>query len=171
MLAVIQMDNGMGGNALDIKKIFVGKTGNTLVQFFRYVIVGGGATVVQYVLLIVLKEFFGMNANAANAIGFFGGLLTNYFISTYWVFDESGVKNKAAEFTAFALIGVVGLGINQGLIWLFDHLLAEERVFGSVLPTDKYYLPGQVLATALAFFWNFFARKYLLYNEKRGKQA
>ena len=54
----------------------------------------------------------------------------------------------------------------QGLIWLFDKPLAQAQVFGKLLPADKYYLVGQVLATGIAFFWNFFARKYLLYNKK-----
>ena len=117
------------------------KTDNTIAQFIRYVFVGGGATVVQWGLLVVLKEFCGMNANIANAIGFIGGLIFNYVISTLWVFDNSAVKNKAAEFTAFALIGVVGLGINQGIIWLFDKTLAERKVFGAeatggVIPID-----------------------------------
>lgn len=146
------------------------KTDNTIGQFIRYVFVGGGATVVQWGLLVVLKEFCGMNANIANAIGFIGGLIFNYVISTLWVFDNSAVKNKAAEFTAFALIGVVGLGINQGIIWLFDKTLAERKVFGDLLPASKYYLVGQVLATGIAFFWNFFARKYLIYNKTEEKQ-
>ena len=146
------------------------KTDNTIAQFIRYVFVGGGATVVQWGLLVVLKEYCGMNANIANAIGFIGGLIFNYVISTLWVFDNSAVKNKAAEFTAFALIGVVGLGINQGIIWLFDKTLAERKVFGDLLPASKYYLVGQVIATGIAFFWNFFARKYLIYNKTEEKQ-
>jgi putative flippase GtrA len=80
------------------------------------------------------------------------------------------VKNKAAEFSAFALIGVVGLLINQGLIWLFDKALTGKDLFGGIIPQNKYYLVGQVIATGLAFFWNFFARKYLLYNKTEEKQ-
>ncbi|MBR1864659.1 MAG: GtrA family protein [Ruminococcus sp.] len=151
---------------MDIKKTFVSKTDNTLVQFIRYVFVGGGATVVQWGLLLVFKELVGLDANLANVIGFIGGLIANYVISTIWVFDTSKVKNKAADFTAFALIGVVGLGINQGMIWLFDKYLAEKQIFGSLIPADKYYMIGQVLATGIAFFWNFFARKILLYSKK-----
>ena len=150
---------------MKIKQIFLGKTKNGMVQFFRYVIVGGGATVVQYAVEIVLKELFDINANLANAAGFFLGLLTNYLISTYWVFDESKVKNKAVEFSAFALIGLVGLAVNQGLVWLFDHPLASQGIFGDLIPADKYYLIGQVIATGIAFLWNFFARKYLLYQD------
>ncbi|MCD7741294.1 MAG: GtrA family protein [Ruminococcus sp.] len=156
---------------MGIKNMVAGKTNNTFIQFFRYIFVGGGATVVQWGILVLLVELFGLNANLSNAIGFIGGLVTNYLISTYWVFDESKVKNKAAEFTAFALIGVVGLGINQGIIWIFDKPLADAKVFGNLLSPERYYLIGQVLATGVAFFWNFFARKILLYNKNTGETS
>lgn len=154
---------------MDIKRIISGKTDNTFVQFFRYIFVGGGATVVQYFIEIFLVEAFSVNENISNLFGFIGGLVTNYIISTCWVFNASKVKNKAAEFSAFALIGVVGLGINQLLIWTFSSPLAQKEVLGSLIPTDKYYIVGQVIATAITFAWNFFARKILLYSDK-GKE-
>lgn len=151
---------------MGLKKLFIDKSNSTAVQFFRYIFVGGGATVVHWGLLLLFKELAGLDANLANAIGFVGGLICNYVISTYWVFEASSIKNKGIEFTAFAVIGVVGLGINQAIIWLFDKPLARNVAFGGLMPADKYYIAGQVLATAVAFFWNFFARKYLLYNRK-----
>ena len=153
---------------MKIKELFVGKTDSTFVQFFRYIFVGGGATVVQWGLLILFRELVGLDANIANMIGFAGGLVSNYLVSKLWVFDEesTAVKNKGAEFTAFCIIGIVGFGINQGLVWLFDKPLARAEVFGDIIPADKYYLIGQVAATGIAFFWNFFARKFLLYNKK-----
>ena len=153
---------------MKIKDMFVGKTDSTFVQFFRYIFVGGGATVVQWGLLIIFKELVGLDANLANVIGFVGGLVSNYLVSKLWVFDDdkAAVANKGAEFAAFCLIGIVGLGINQGMIWLFDKPLADSNALGGLIPADKYYLVGQVLATGIAFFWNFFARKFMLYNKK-----
>lgn len=156
---------------MGLKKLFINKTDSTFIQFFRYIFVGGGATVVQYLILILLRECFGIDANIANAFGFVGGLVTNYFISTYWVFDKSTLKNKGVEFAAFALIGIVGFGINQGLIWLFDKPLASKNALGGIIPVKQYYLVGQVLATGITFFWNFFARKILLFSKGRsGKE-
>ncbi|MBQ7529992.1 GtrA family protein [bacterium] len=151
---------------MKLKELFINKSSSTAIQFFRYIFVGGGATVLHWGLLLFFREWVGLDANVANAIGFMGGLICNYLISTYWVFDASSIENKGVEFTAFAVIGVVGLGINQAIIWLFDKPLARMEFFESLLPADKYYIVGQVLATAVAFFWNFFARKYLLYNKK-----
>ena len=143
-------------------------TKKTIGEFIRYIFVGGGATIVQWGVLIVLKELFKLDANFANLIGFCCGLLFNYIVSTIWVFDkaEATVDNKLVELSIFSIIGVVGLGINQFFIWLFDKELANKEILFGIIPTDKNYLIGQVIATGVAFFWNFFARKYILYNKK-----
>lgn len=60
MLMRIAMDNAR----------LLNKSNNTAAQFIRYVFVGGGATVVQWGILVLLKEAFGINANLANAVGF-----------------------------------------------------------------------------------------------------
>lgn len=143
-------------------------TKKTLGEFIRYIFVGGGATIVHWLVLIILREALKIDANLANLVGFCCGLTFNYIISTLWVFDknEAKVDNKLVELSVFSIIGVVGLGINQFFIWLFDKALADKDVLFGLIPTDKNYLIGQVIATGVAFFWNFFARKYILYNKK-----
>ncbi|MCR5143053.1 MAG: GtrA family protein [Ruminococcus sp.] len=146
---------------MDLKKLISGKTDNTFIQFFRYLFVGGAATVVDWGSSYIIFRFvFGNKyAVAANVISFILGLVTNYLISTVWVFDGSKVKNKFAEFLSFAAIGVVGLLLTIGITKLFEIKLSDV--------TDLYQLIGKVVSTAAAFFWNFFARKYLLYNNKK----
>lgn len=146
---------------MDLKKLVAGKTDNTFIQFFRYLFVGGAATVVDWgsSTLIFKLLFGGKYAVAANTIGFVLGLITNFFISTVWVFDESKVKNKLAEFLSFAAIGIVGLLMTVGITALFEAKLADV--------TDWYQLIAKVVSTGASFFWNFFARKYLLYNKSK----
>ena len=84
---------------------------------------------------------------------FLAGLLVNYYISTAWVF-ESTIKNKHIEFTLFALIGIIGLGLNDLLIWIF---------------TEKchiYYMFSKLITAALVYLWNFLGRKYLVFNKQ-----
>ena len=148
---------------MELKKLITGKTNNTLIQLFRYVFVGGFATVVDWGSSYLLFHFvFGNQyAIAANVISFILGLITNFIISTIWVFEESKVKNKFAEFLSFAAIGVVGLFMTVGITKLFEIWLADK--------THLYQIIGKVTSTAAAFFWNFFARKYLLYSKKEKK--
>lgn len=151
---------------MDIKKLVSEKTDNTFVQFVRYVFVGGAATVVDWgssaLIFFFVFDSVTKYAILSNAAGFVLGLLTNFFISTVWVFNESKVKSKAAEFLGFAAIGLVGLLITLGITKLFEITLADA--------TRLFQILAKAVSTAISFFWNFFARKYLLYNKKREEQ-
>ncbi len=134
-------------------RLFVYKTDNLLIQLIRYTIVGGLAFVVDFGLLFILTEYARLHYILSATCSFFAGLLVNYYISTAWVF-ESTIKNKHIEFTLFALIGIIGLGLNDLLIWIF---------------TEKchiYYMFSKLITAALVYLWNFLGRKYFVFNKQ-----
>lgn len=137
-----------------LNRLFVYKTDNLLIQLTRYTIVGGLAFIVDFALLFILTEYIGLHYIASATCSFLAGLLVNYYISTAWVF-ESTIKSKQIEFTLFALIGVLGLGLNDLLIWIF---------------TEKchiYYMFSKLITATLVYLWNFLGRKYLVFNKQR----
>jgi len=137
-----------------IEILFTGKTNQVLIQLFRYTFVGCFAFLVDFGLLFFLKEYCGLHYLLSASLSFIIGLCVNYFISIYWVFTSPENKNRKLEFFYFGLIGVVGLGLNDLFMWLF---------------TDKvafHYLVSKIATAVLVYLWNFFARKYLLFNEK-----
>jgi len=105
---------------MKIKQLFSGDTDNTFIQFFRYVFVGGFAFVVDYGIMTALVELCRFDPVIAATISFVAGLLVNYVLSTFWIFKNSKIKNRLAEFAAFAAVGVVGLGINAARISLLQ---------------------------------------------------
>ncbi len=141
-------------------KLFVGDTENTLIQFFRYVFVGGLATVVDWGVSYLLFRFvfYEHYAVAANSISFVAGLIVNYTISTFWIFKTSKVNSRLIEFLGFAAIGVIGLLLTMGITKIFEFWLADA--------TSAYQILAKIVSTAAAFLWNFFARKYLLFNKE-----
>lgn len=160
-----------------LKKLFVEETNNTLIQFFRSLFVGGIATVVDMAVLILFRELVHMPENIAAIFGFIAGLTANYIISNLWVFAKAKVKNRALDFIVFGVIGVIGLGLTQLIIAPFS----MEGIFGEgilvknavipFIPTSKYYIIGKCIAVVLVYMWNFFARKYLLYNKTEPDDA
>ena len=142
------------GNGMNLKKIFVEGTNNTFIQFFRSLFVGGIATVVDFGVMI-----------------FFFGLAANYIISNLWVFSKAKVNNRVLDFVVFAVIGVIGMGLTQLIVAPF----ATEGIFGegflvtwALIPfvqPKHYYIIGKCVAVVLVYMWNFFARKFLLYNK------
>lgn len=157
---------------MTIKKLLFEETDHTGIQFFRSLFVGGVATVADMAVLILLRELLHIPENIAAIFGFIVGLAVNYIISTFWVFAKAKVKNRALDFIAFGVIGVIGLGLTQLILEPFavegmfgTGFLVKYAVFGSLLPTDKYYIIGKVLAVILVYMWNFFARKFFLYRK------
>jgi len=121
-------------------------------QLLRYGVVGGIAFVVDYGSLWLLTEYAGLHHLVSAAIAFVLGLTCNYLISTAWVFGESKVKNRWLEFAAFAFIGVIGLGLNELIIYLCTDVCGI------------HYMASKIVSTVLVFFWNFFARRFMLFK-------
>lgn len=123
-----------------------------LIQLFRYGIVGGISFVVDWGTLMLLTEVAGVHYMASAAIAFVLGLTCNYLLSTRWVFGESKIGSKWAEFAAFAVIGIVGLILNELIIYVCTDM------------AGWHYLVGKILSTVLVFFWNFLARRFLIFK-------
>ncbi|MCD8025709.1 MAG: GtrA family protein [Clostridiales bacterium] len=150
---------------MNIKKIIFERTDNGFIQFLRYIFVGGLAFAADYGVMILLVEGFSFNEILAATVSFVCGLAVNYFLSTFWIFKNSKISNKLAEFLAFALIGVIGLLMNDVIIWAATDILAPNAVFGSLIAEDKYYIIGKIASTFIVFLWNFFARKYIIFGK------
>ena len=145
------------GNKFSLKKlqyIFVGKTNSTLLQLFRYTFVGGFAFIVDFGTLYILTEYFKVYYLVSAGVAFIFGLIINYFLSVKWVFNTRIMENRWLEFLLFTLIGIIGLGLNELFMWIFTDILVI------------YYLLSKIITTVIVYFWNFFARKILLFKKQ-----
>ena len=134
------------------KIIMKDQTDNTQIQLFRYLFVGGAAFIVDLTSLFILTNYLGFYYLISAAIAFILGLTVNYFLSVKWVFNRRNLENRTFEFGIFAIIGIVGLGLNEVFIWFFTQDL------------QIYYLFSKILAAVIILFWNFFARKFMLFR-------
>lgn len=134
---------------LDMNCLFRKKTDNTFIQFFRYLFVGGFAAVVNIGMLFVFTHFFRFYYLISNILSFILGLIVNYILSKKFVFQEKTSISKTKEFIIYAIIGVIGLGLDTLFVWLFTDI------------AKIYYMMSKLLSTAIVFIWNFCARKVL----------
>lgn len=135
-----------------IRSFIFSKSHKTSIQLFKYGFVGGIAFCVDFGSLIFLTEFIKIHYLISAAIAFILGLLTNYTLSILWVFPKRAIADKRVEFLLFLIIGLVGLALNEVIIWFFTEFI------------HFYYLISKLFSTVIVFFWNFFARKKLLFS-------
>ena len=137
-----------------LKAIFSGRSDDVRIQVFRYGIAGLTAAAVDTGMLALLTELFGERLLLLwTAIAFALGLATTYILSIKWVFSNR-TMNQAAELTIFIIIGLVGLGLTELLVWVF------------AIKLDWHYLLAKITAATTVFIWNFTAKKLLLFRNK-----
>lgn len=121
-------------------------------EFARYLLAGGFAFFCDAFTLFSLTQFLKVNYLISAPIGFAVGTVVNYVLSRKWVFERRTLKNTPAEMTVFTLIGVVGLGMNELILWFFQEKLGI------------YYLFAKGVSGVVVFGWNFGARKLTLFR-------
>ena len=123
---------------------------NLIEQMLKFGIVGVVATVIDFGVMIALREGTGLTPVVASTISFCVSLVFNYVASMRFVFARRDNMGRAREFTTFLVLSLVGLGINALLMWA-----------GTEFATYDYRLV-KVFATAVVMLWNFVTRKIFL---------
>jgi putative flippase GtrA len=121
-------------------------------EFLKYFFASGFSLAIDVGFLYLLTEIFSIHYLFSATISFSLGILSIYILSISWVFDKRRLSDNRIELLVFALIGIIGLGINALGLYLLTSL------------AGLYYLYSKALTTLLVFSWNFGARKIALFS-------
>lgn len=133
-------------------------------QITKFGIVGVIATVIDMGLLAFLKECFGMNELVAAPISFSVSVIFNYICSMKYVFERRDDMSRHREFIIFIVLSIIGLGINQFVLWAMKGSLEFLKPWPFVYHWE--YMIRKVVATLIVLIWNFVSRKLLLEKKK-----
>lgn len=115
-----------------------------LVKFLKFGVVGVSGTLVDFGITWLLKERLRLNQYFANSTGFGCAVVSNYILNRIWTF-ESHQESVATEFSMFLVASLIGLALNNGIIYLLN-----ER------NNLNFYL-SKAIATGFVMLWNFWA--------------
>ena len=135
-----------------IGKLFRDPTDNIMIQFFRYVFVGGTAFVVDFFFLFFFSDICGIYYLVSAVFSFIISVLVNYVMSTRWVFNQDNIENKVVEFNLFMLISTIGLVFTEILLYFFTDICGI------------HYLISKIISAVIVLFWNFLARRVMFYG-------
>ena len=126
------------------------KITNLVVQAFKFGVVGGLSTVIDFGLLFLLQSAMGINYLVASTLSFLVSLVFNYICSMKYVFVGKKDSSKVREFTVFLILSLIGLGLNEFFLWIF-HGKGKMNL-----------MLAKLLATTIVMVWNFVSRKIFI---------
>jgi putative flippase GtrA len=97
---------------------------------------------VDFFFTWLCKEKFKWNKYISNSIGFVLAATNNYIWNRIWTFQSQGTE-IVREYSSFFIISLVGLGINNAVIYLLHDRLKLN-----------FYL-AKILAIGVVTLWNF----------------
>ncbi|WP_296010294.1 GtrA family protein [uncultured Adlercreutzia sp.] len=124
--------------------------GKLVQQFMKFGVVGIIAFAIDYGLMVLLTEAFGINYLISATVSFIVSVVFNYLASMRYVFTHKEGLSRRREFVIFVVLSTVGLGLNDALMWLGTSLLGIS------------YLIVKIGATAIVMVYNFVTRKIFL---------
>lgn len=138
----------------------------------RFVFVGGLATVIDFLVMGITlyacdpslyphfyNAFFRGGEPALYAkmlgtgLGFLFGLISNYVLSVFFVFNEKGNSRSAKGFIIFAIFSAIGLGIHLLGMWFFS----------GVLSINEWIV--KILMTAVVLVYNYLTRRIFIFKK------
>lgn len=126
------------------------KTEDLFIQIFKFGIVGGLATVIDFFCIFIFNEVFHIPIILSNTLSFIIATIYNYIASVRWVFNVNKDKDKRKTFVMFVIFSVIGLVLNDLIMWF------------TVDKFNIYYMIGKIIATCFVMIFNFITRKLFL---------
>ena len=124
-----------------------------LAQATRYVISGGTAVAVLFLVLVLLVEFTPLSDVAASAIGFACGTAVNYTLQHRFVFNAE--RRHGLYLSRYLMVTAATMGLNSALFWFLDDVLGI------------FYAVSQALTLIVIVPLNFMINRSFTFAEMR----
>jgi len=146
-----------------------------LERFIKFAIVGISGGFVDFTILNIMSLIFegaGLGVGwggplnphqiqsiAANAISFSAAVVSNFTWNRLWTFPESRGRPLGGQLARYAVVNVLGLGINTVLLVVMDRYVFQN--FFSVRLSMNL---AKAFAIGVVLFWNFGVNRIWTYK-------
>lgn len=120
-----------------------------VVHFIKFAMVGTLGAIIDFAILNLFILVVGWPKVWSNTISFSVAVMSNFTWNRLWNFPESRQRPLSTQLPQFAMVNVIGLGINQ-IVFLSLDLLIFTPLFGVL-----GYNLAKAVAIVIVLFWNY----------------
>lgn len=132
-------------------------------QVLKFGVVGVICFVIDFAIYTILANVIGVNILIAGFFGFTISVIANYLLSMKFVFERRDDMSRTKELILFVGMSVIGLGINEVLLYLCKEVVyANIPVIHSFISDKWANIGAKVIATGVVMVYNFVSRKLVL---------
>lgn len=161
-----------------MKENFFIKHKDLLLEFLRFLLVGGLATIFDWLVSFTISALFpdlivgnwNIKSTIATICGFVVGLIINYILSVIFVYKNKQDENSGKsfkDFAVFTLIGVLVLLFQILFIYLLNDLLFVKWLNWTTILFKNLtygYIISKILATGIGLILNYIFRKKFIFK-------
>ncbi len=120
-------------------------------EIFRFAIVGVLNTSLDLLVFSILFYLSGASLLFSNSAAYVLATTNSFFINKHWTFSETRHRGRThRQYTAYLVLGVVGLGLSNGIVWSLALLMPE--------------IAAKLLSVGVLFVWNFALSKLVVFS-------
>jgi putative flippase GtrA len=130
-------------------------------RFVKFAMVGTAGMLTHLTIANILNFGFHFPDTLANTIGFLTAVLQNYLLNYRWTFADrryTTTKARWLQVSQFAVVNIVGLGINTVVREIVSHVLYpfwQSVLHNPVVAEVVNYNFSIAVAIGVVLFWNF----------------
>lgn len=121
-------------------------------QFFKFLIVGGVSTIINYSTFYLLFSIFNIHYLYSSGTGYFTGLIVGYVLNRNWSFVEHKSSKRVTEFVKYLVLYIVSLLLS----------LISLELLVSILGVNA--LIANVVAIGISTIINFLGLKFIVFK-------
>lgn len=125
-----------------------------LKDFLLYLIVGGLATLIEWLVFYILNGVFSVYYEIGTIIAYLISTFFNWLFGRIILFKKSN-KKLVVELLSIYGASLIGLGMNLLIMWVAVELFTINEMI------------SKIVATVIVFLWNFLVREFVIYREKK----
>ncbi|MBQ3253681.1 MAG: GtrA family protein [Acholeplasmatales bacterium] len=149
-----------------------------LKEIIRFLIVGGFATICDYIVfylfnLVILNDLNpDINITISTTLGFITGLLVNWFLQkfVYRYITDNQTKSKSV-FIKFVVLSLVGLGITQLGMFIGEKTIFNKLYLDIIITFDFWKIFMKCTLTCIVLVINYIGRKIFVFKINNKEKA